>query len=66
MIDANQVWEVDAAIDWVRELSFANPWFIEEPTSPDDLIDVIVTEKGVIERPDAAKMAQLMCRKRLH
>ncbi len=37
MIDANQVWEVDAAIDWVRELSFANPWFIEEPTSPDDV-----------------------------
>ena len=37
MIDANQVWEVDAAIDWVRELSFARPWFIEEPTSPDDV-----------------------------
>jgi L-fuconate dehydratase len=37
MIDANQVWEVDAAIDWVRELSFAKPWFIEEPTSPDDV-----------------------------
>ncbi len=37
MIDANQVWEVDTAIDWVRELSFANPWFIEEPTSPDDV-----------------------------
>lgn len=37
MIDANQVWEVDTAINWVRELSFANPWFIEEPTSPDDV-----------------------------
>lgn len=37
MIDANQVWEVNAAIDWVRELSFAKPWFIEEPTSPDDV-----------------------------
>jgi L-fuconate dehydratase len=37
MIDANQVWEVDQAIDWVRELSFAKPWFIEEPTSPDDI-----------------------------
>ena len=31
-----------------------------------DLIDYLVTEKGVVERPDAAKMAQLMCRKRLH
>lgn len=37
MIDANQVWEVDQAIDWVKKLSFVNPWFIEEPTSPDDI-----------------------------
>ena len=37
MIDANQVWEVDEAIGYVRALSFANPWFIEEPTSPDDI-----------------------------
>jgi L-fuconate dehydratase len=37
MIDANQIWEVQQAIDWVRELSFAKPWFIEEPTSPDDV-----------------------------
>ena len=37
MIDANQIWEVPQAIDWVRELSFAKPWFIEEPTSPDDI-----------------------------
>ncbi|CUH84148.1 L-fuconate dehydratase [Thalassovita mediterranea] len=37
MIDANQVWEVDQAIDWVKALSFARPFFIEEPTSPDDI-----------------------------
>ena len=37
MIDANQVWEVDQAIAWVNELAFAKPWFIEEPTSPDDV-----------------------------
>ncbi|MDQ0610093.1 L-fuconate dehydratase [Variovorax sp. W1I1] len=37
MIDANQVWEVDQAIDWVKQLAFAKPWFIEEPTSPDDV-----------------------------
>lgn len=37
MIDANQIWEVGQAIDWVRELAFAEPWFIEEPTSPDDI-----------------------------
>ena len=37
MIDANQVWEVGQAIDWVKKLAFANPYFIEEPTSPDDI-----------------------------
>lgn len=38
MIDANQVWEVDQAISWIRDLAFANPYFIEEPTSPDDIL----------------------------
>jgi L-fuconate dehydratase len=37
MIDANQVWEVDQAIHWIKELAFAKPYFIEEPTSPDDI-----------------------------
>lgn len=37
MIDANQTWERNEAIDLVKQLSFANPWFIEEPTSPDDV-----------------------------
>jgi len=37
MIDANQVWEVDQAIDWIKQLQFAQPYFIEEPTSPDDV-----------------------------
>ncbi len=37
MIDANQVWEVDQAVEWLKELAFARPWFIEEPTSPDDI-----------------------------
>ena len=38
MIDANQVWEVDQAIEWIQSLKFAKPFFIEEPTSPDDII----------------------------
>ena len=40
-----------------------NPVF---DVTPADLIDVIVTERGIVERPDTAKLAQLMCRKRLH
>ncbi|MFO1096619.1 MAG: enolase C-terminal domain-like protein, partial [Planctomycetaceae bacterium] len=38
MIDANQVWDVDQAIEWVRALAEFQPWFIEEPTSPDDVL----------------------------
>ena len=38
LLDANQVWEVDEAIAWMKELSQFNPYFIEEPTSPDDII----------------------------
>ena len=37
MIDANQVWEVDEAIEWIKKLEFSDPFFIEEPTSPDVL-----------------------------
>jgi L-fuconate dehydratase len=38
MLDANQVWDVDQAIAWMRELARFNPWWIEEPTSPDDVL----------------------------
>ena len=38
MMDANQVWDVDQAIEWMRSLAIHRPWFIEEPTSPDDIL----------------------------
>ncbi len=38
LIDANQVWDVDEAIDWTLALADADPWWIEEPTSPDDIL----------------------------
>jgi L-fuconate dehydratase len=38
MVDANQVWEVDEAIRSMRELARFDPWWIEEPTSPDDVL----------------------------
>lgn len=37
-IDANQRWEVDEAITWVNALSEFDPYWIEEPTSPDDIL----------------------------
>lgn len=38
MIDANQVWEVGEAINWVSELAAFDPWWIEEPVHPDDVL----------------------------
>jgi len=37
-IDANQAWGVEQAIAAVRDLSEVDPWWIEEPTSPDDVL----------------------------
>ncbi|HEV7993092.1 MAG TPA: L-fuconate dehydratase [Gemmatimonadaceae bacterium] len=38
MMDANQVWEVNEAIANMRALARFDPWWIEEPTSPDDVL----------------------------
>ena len=38
MMDANQVWEVDEAIANMRRLAEFDPWWIEEPTNPDDVL----------------------------
>lgn len=38
MLDANQRWEVKEAIEWVTKLAEFKPLWIEEPTSPDDIL----------------------------
>ncbi len=38
MMDANQVWDVRQAIDWMKVLAPFRPLWIEEPTSPDDVL----------------------------
>ncbi|KAF2877422.1 mandelate racemase/muconate lactonizing protein-like protein [Massariosphaeria phaeospora] len=38
MVDANQVWSVPEAIEYMKQLAEFKPWFIEEPTSPDDVL----------------------------
>jgi L-fuconate dehydratase len=37
-IDANQRWDVIQAVAWIRELQRFDPYWIEEPTSPDDIL----------------------------
>nr|XP_042902398.1 mitochondrial enolase superfamily member 1 isoform X2 [Parasteatoda tepidariorum] len=38
MVDANQKWDVEEAIDWMKQLTDFNLLWIEEPTSPDDVL----------------------------
>lgn len=38
MMDANQKWDVATAVRWMEELKKFDPWWIEEPTSPDDIL----------------------------
>jgi L-fuconate dehydratase len=47
MVDANQVWEVGQAIDWMNQLASFQPWFIEEPVSPDDILGHAAIAKAV-------------------
>ena len=47
MIDANQVWDVPTAIDYVTSLAPIRPWFIEEPTAPDDILGHAAVRKAL-------------------
>jgi L-fuconate dehydratase len=47
MIDANQVWDVPEAIEWVRALQRFDPLWIEEPTSPDDVLGHAAVREAV-------------------
>ncbi|XP_076081994.1 mitochondrial enolase superfamily member 1-like isoform X2 [Mytilus galloprovincialis] len=38
MVDANQKWEVQESIDWMKKLAPYKPLWIEEPTNPDDIM----------------------------
>lgn len=46
-IDANQRWEVSEAIEWVNQLAEFNPYWIEEPTSTDDILGHAEIRKGI-------------------
>ena len=37
-IDANQVWDVNNAITWINQLKEFNLYWVEEPTSPGDVL----------------------------
>jgi L-fuconate dehydratase len=47
MIDANQMWDVPQAIEWVGRLAEFRPLWIEEPTSPDDVLGHATIRRAV-------------------
>ncbi|WP_086831351.1 L-fuconate dehydratase [Streptomyces sp. NRRL B-24572] len=47
-IDANQRWNVAEAIEWTRALAEFDPYWIEEPTSPDDILGHAAIRDGVL------------------
>ena len=47
MMDANQKWDVNEAIENMKLLAKFNPWWIEEPTSPDDILGHLAIKKAV-------------------
>ena len=46
-IDANQKWDVGEAIEWLTELAPHSPYWIEEPTSPDDVLGHAAIRRAV-------------------
>ncbi|WP_210592121.1 L-fuconate dehydratase [Streptomyces sp. GESEQ-35] len=46
-IDANQRWDVDEAIRWTKALAEFAPYWIEEPTSPDDVLGHAAIRRAV-------------------
>jgi L-fuconate dehydratase len=47
MVDANQKWDVDEAIERIRELAPYDLWWVEEPTNPDDVLGHATIAKAV-------------------
>ncbi|RRD35655.1 fuconate dehydratase [Leucobacter sp. OH2974_COT-288] len=52
-IDANQRWDVQDAITWVNALREFNPHWVEEPTSPDEVLGHAAIAKGIAPIPVA-------------
>ncbi len=46
MLDANQRWDIAEAIARIKALSKFDPWWIEEPTSPDDVLGHAAIARG--------------------
>jgi L-fuconate dehydratase len=46
-VDANQRWDVGDAVRWIQALEPYAPWWVEEPTSPDDVLGHAAIRRAV-------------------
>jgi L-fuconate dehydratase len=46
-VDANQIWGVPDAIAWMEQLRPYNPYWVEEPTSPDDVLGHAAVRRAI-------------------
>jgi L-fuconate dehydratase len=54
-VDANQRWDVPVAVQWMTALAPYDPWWIEEPTSPDDILGHAAVRRAL--RPAGIRVA---------
>ncbi|AKU15648.1 enolase C-terminal domain-like protein [Luteipulveratus mongoliensis] len=52
-VDANQRWEIQEAIDWMKDLAAYDIAWVEEPTNPDDVLGHATIARGVAPIPVA-------------
>lgn len=64
MVDANQVWDVNEAITWMEQLAHFKPLWIEEPTSPDDILGHATIAKA-LKKHNIAVATGEMCANRV-
>ena len=63
MTDANQRWDVAEAIAWMKPLAKYNVLWIEEPTSPDDILGHLEIAKVINDLP---QQVMLFCSTSIH
>jgi L-fuconate dehydratase len=54
MVDANQIWDVAEAVERIQRLAQFDPWWVEEPTSPDDVLGYAAIARAVAPIPLAS------------
>lgn len=61
MVDANQIWDVNQAIEWMKQLAKFKLLWIEEPTSPDDILGHATIAKALKPLGIGVASGEMIC-----